>query len=105
MAHVTASFTLSQKASVKQVDRPEDIPFACPQNFKLLSECFAGVAFHNIPANITTGSPVNYTIRGDVGLRYIDVVRHRSDFEQRVMPLQWAIDQVREYFLEKNHLY
>ena len=39
--------------------------------------------------------PVNYTIFADAGLSSIDVVHHTSDFERRVFPLQWAVDQVR----------
>jgi ATP-binding cassette subfamily A (ABC1) protein 3 len=39
--------------------------------------------------------PVNYTIRADAGLYHIDVVKHSSDYEKRILPLQWAIDQVR----------
>ncbi|GJJ10065.1 hypothetical protein Clacol_004291 [Clathrus columnatus] len=38
-------------------------------------------------------SLLNYTIRADAGLGFIDVVHHKSDFEIRVLPLQWAIDQ------------
>jgi ATP-binding cassette subfamily A (ABC1) protein 3 len=94
MAHVTASFTPSQLAAVKQVDHPQDIPFACPQNFNFLSECFAAVAFYDIPGNISSGRSINYTIQADAGLGFIDVTRHRSDFEKRILPLQWEIDQV-----------
>ncbi|KAF5385138.1 hypothetical protein D9615_001087 [Tricholomella constricta] len=93
MAHITATFTPAQKNAIKKVESPADIPFACPQNFNFLSECFAAIAFNDIPANTTTGKPVNYTIRADAGLTFIDVVRHTSDFEKRILPLQWAIDQ------------
>ncbi|RDB29443.1 ABC transporter A family member 2 [Hypsizygus marmoreus] len=93
MAHITASFTPSQQDAVKKVSSPSEIPFACPQNFNLLSECFAAIAFNDIPANTSTGKPVNYTIRADAGLVFIDVERHTSDFEKRILPLQWAIDQ------------
>lgn len=94
MAHITASFTPSQLNSVKKVGSPADIPFACPQNFNFLSECFAAIAFNDIPANTSSGRPVNYTIRADAGLAFIDVGGHTSDFEKRILPLQWAIDQV-----------
>lgn len=30
------------------------------------------------------------------GLYHIDVVDHASDYEQRLLPLQWAIDEVRK---------
>lgn len=39
--------------------------------------------------------PVNYTIFADAGLSYINVEHHTSDFERRIFPLQWAVDQVR----------
>ncbi|KAF8079136.1 hypothetical protein FPV67DRAFT_1467643 [Lyophyllum atratum] len=93
MNHITASFTHAQLNAVKKVGSPADIPFACPQNFNFLSECFAAIAFNDIPANTSTGKPVNYTIRADAGLAFIDVPGHTSDFEKRVLPLQWAIDQ------------
>ena len=77
---------------MKQVSSPDDIPAACPQNFNLFSECFAAVAFYDIPAN--GSAPVDYTIWADGGLTFVDVEKHRSDFEKRILPLQWAIDQV-----------
>lgn len=43
----------------------------------------------------TAGAPpVNYTIFADAGLSSIDVEHHTSDFERRIFPLQWAVDQV-----------
>jgi len=93
MNRITASFTPAQLNAVKQVGSPADIPFACPQNFNFLSECFAAIAFNDIPANTSTGKPVNYTIRADAGLTFINVIQHTSDFEKRILPLQWAIDQ------------
>ncbi|KAG7099993.1 hypothetical protein E1B28_001784 [Marasmius oreades] len=94
MAQVTQTFTSSQKNAVRQLRNPSDIPATCPQNFNLFSECFAGIVFNDIPsagsANLTR--PVNYTIRADGGLFLIDV-DHNSDFEKRILPLQWAIDK------------
>jgi hypothetical protein len=92
MAHITSSFSPKQLRAVRKVASPSDIESECPQNFNLLSECFAAIAFNDIPAN---GGPVNYTIRADAGLVYINVVKHTSDFERRILPLQWAVDQVR----------
>ena len=43
--------------------------------------------------------PVNYTLFADASLSSIDVEHHTSDFERRVFPLQWAVDQVRVPFL------
>ncbi|KIK02224.1 hypothetical protein K443DRAFT_6276 [Laccaria amethystina LaAM-08-1] len=53
---------------------------ACPQNLNLFSECFAAVAFYDIPAN--GSAPVNYTIWADAGLAFV--------FEERILR---AIDQ------------
>ncbi|KAF5377145.1 hypothetical protein D9757_008793 [Collybiopsis confluens] len=91
MAHITSNFSPSQRNAVRKVDSPSAIPSECPQNFNLFSECFAAVAFYDIPSP-GTGS-INYTIQADGGLFHIDVVRHTSDFEVRILPLQWAIDQ------------
>ena len=48
--------------------------------------------FYDIPAN--GSAPVDYTIWADAGLTFVDVKKHKSDFEKRILPLQWAIDQV-----------
>jgi ATP-binding cassette subfamily A (ABC1) protein 3 len=94
ISHITTNFTHNQLASVQQLSSPSDIPAACPQNFNLFSQCFAALAFTNIPADGNASNPINYTIFGDAGLALIDVIHHTSDFEKRMMPLQWAIDRV-----------
>ena len=68
------------------------MPISCPQNFNQFSECFAAVVFHDIQSgsNITG---FNYTIRGDAGLGYVNVQKHTSDLELRILPLQWALDE------------
>ncbi|KAK7063610.1 hypothetical protein R3P38DRAFT_2492098 [Favolaschia claudopus] len=91
MARITSGFSASQHSAVRQVPTAAQLPFECPQNFNGFSECYAGLVFYDIPANVT--SPVNYTILADSGLFHIDVVRHTSDLETRVLPLQWAVDQ------------
>jgi ATP-binding cassette, subfamily A (ABC1), member 3 len=93
MSRITANFTSSQLKAVKKVASPSDVVPACPQNFALVSECFAAVIFQNIPAN-GSGENVEYTIQADAGLFYVNVIRHTSDFEERILPLQWALDQV-----------
>ena len=95
MAHITRGFSAKQLRAVTKVPSPADIPAACPQNFNLYSECFAAVAFDYIPPSCHTASAVNYTIRGDGGLFHVDVIRHDGDYETRILPLQWAVDQVR----------
>ncbi|KAG1813914.1 uncharacterized protein BJ212DRAFT_1274572 [Suillus subaureus] len=93
MARITSNFTSNQLQAVKQVATPADIPTQCPQNFDLSSQCFAGIAFNYLPMNATDTTPINYTISADAGLVYINVISHTSDFETRILPLQWAIDQ------------
>lgn len=94
ISHITANFTHNQLSSVQQLPSPSDIPAACPQNFNFLSQCFAALSFTNIPADGNASNPINYTIFGDAGLALIDVIHHTSDFEKRILPLQWAIDRV-----------
>ncbi|KAH7922678.1 P-loop containing nucleoside triphosphate hydrolase protein [Leucogyrophana mollusca] len=93
ISHITSGFTSSQLRAVKKVATPADIPSNCPQNFNLYSECYAGVAFNYLPTSPTDKTPVNYTISADGGLVYINVYSHTSDFEERILPLQWALDQ------------
>jgi ATP-binding cassette subfamily A (ABC1) protein 3 len=93
MDRMMSGFSKAQVDQVKQASSGPELPFECPQNFNGFSECYAAVVFYDIPAN--TSSPVNYTILADSGLFHIDVVHHNSDFETRVLPLQWAVDQVR----------
>ncbi|KAF8900796.1 hypothetical protein CPB85DRAFT_1439365 [Mucidula mucida] len=88
ISRITQNFTSAQLSAVKQVDSPDNIPSECPQNFNLLSECFAAVVFHDL----SEARPVNYTLRADAGVSHIDV-DHKSDFELRILPLQWAIDK------------
>ncbi|KAF9045107.1 hypothetical protein BJ165DRAFT_1346335 [Panaeolus papilionaceus] len=91
--HITSNFAPHQLAAVRKLDNPADIPKTCPQNFNFFSECFAALAFYDIPGSNSSGRAVNYTIFADAGLSSIDVVKHTSDFEERIFPLQWAIDK------------
>lgn len=98
MARVTSGLSASQLRSVRKVATPAEIPGTCPQNFNGFSECYAAIAFYDIlPNGNATTKSLNYTILADSGLFHIDVVRHDSDFEKRVLPLQWAVDQVRDH--------
>lgn len=92
IARITSNFSKNQLRAVKQVSSSTDFPAECPQNFNLFSECFAAVGFGDIPA--TGNRSINYTISADSGLAFIDVVHHTSDFEKRILPLQWSIDKV-----------
>lgn len=95
MSKVTSGFTPTQLAGIKKVAAVSDIPFACPQNFDQVSECFAAIVFNNIPAATGDIVPISYTLQSDGSRAHIDVVRHIGDFEQQILPLQWAVDQVR----------
>lgn len=97
MGHISSGFNEQQRANIRKVDSPAAIPAACPQNFNLFSECFAAVAFTSIPVEDNATSPIRYTIRADAGLFYINVVQHTSEYELRILPLQWAIDQVHTF--------
>ncbi|EJD03513.1 P-loop containing nucleoside triphosphate hydrolase protein [Fomitiporia mediterranea MF3/22] len=95
MSRVTSGFSNSQMQVVHQVATQADIVQACPQNFNLFSECFAAVSFDSFPSSSSSGNAsatLNYTIFVDGGLFHIDVEKHTSDYEERVLPLQWAID-------------
>ena len=98
MQQVTAGFSPSQLKAVKQVSSPAEITTMCPQNFHLVSECFAALVFEFLPFPlgdlVLASSDVSYTIRADRGLRHIDVKEHTGDFEKRILPLQWAVDRV-----------
>jgi hypothetical protein len=92
---ITANFTSTQLAAVKEV-KPGGIDSECPQNWNGVSPCFAAIEFSNIPN--TNGSlllpNLYYTIYADLGLGYINVQKHTSDMEKRILPLQWEVDKV-----------
>ena len=94
MSNISALLTPTQRQYVRQVSDASNIPTTCPQNFAGLSQCFAAVIFYDIPANGSASRPVDYTIQADAGLSYINVQKHTSQYEQRILPLQWAIDKV-----------
>ena len=62
---------------------------------------FASVSFEAIP-DAGSSQTLNYTIRVDSGLRYINVRDHNSDYELRVLPLQWAIESVSAQLLASS---
>jgi ATP-binding cassette, subfamily A (ABC1), member 3 len=93
MNRVTSSFSAKQASRVQKVNKEGDVPAACPQNYNGVSECFAAVVFDDVPANASLTEPVHYTIQADASLGYVDVVNHKGDYEKRILPLQWAVDQ------------
>ncbi|KAG8766793.1 hypothetical protein FRC15_006111, partial [Serendipita sp. 397] len=75
-------------AALKQLESEEAVTAACEQNFNGYSDCWTAIIFNDIDGF----SGVNYTIRADAGLRYINVEKHTSDYEVIVLPVQWALD-------------
>lgn len=94
MSHISTNFTAEQLKGLKKVNSPDDVPSACQENFNLFSECYAAVVFTSFPSGDNGSQTIEYTLRGDGGFFHIDVVHHKSDFEKRIMPLQWAVDSV-----------
>jgi len=97
ISHLTSNFTPIQLAAVKQVQDRSKLLLACPQNYNGVTPCFAAIEFVNTPsanASDSVSGPMEYIIRADAGLSRIDVVKHTSDFENIILPLQWAIDSV-----------
>ncbi|KAH8835982.1 P-loop containing nucleoside triphosphate hydrolase protein [Flagelloscypha sp. PMI_526] len=90
ISRLTAGFSADQLGSIRKLTNPNDIPEQCPQNFNLFSECYAAVAFYDAVPGTRS---VNYTILADGGLAYVNVEDHTSDYEKRIMPLQWALDK------------
>jgi ATP-binding cassette subfamily A (ABC1) protein 3 len=95
ISRITSSFTPTQQQHVRQLSDVSEISSTCPENFAGLSQCFAVVVFYDIPAN--GSADVVYTLQADAGLLYINVQKHTSQYEERVLPLQWAIDKVNFY--------
>ncbi|CCL98836.1 uncharacterized protein FIBRA_00841 [Fibroporia radiculosa] len=94
MSHITSGFNQKQLGSIQKVI-PGDIPATCPENFNGFSECYAAVVFNSLPDMTSeqgAPQPINYTLRADGGLYYINVAQHTSSYEERVLPLQWAVD-------------
>jgi hypothetical protein len=97
ISHITKEFNDKQLDAVKQVPSRNDIRTACPQNFLLSSGCFAAISFEALPKNGSARRSFNYSILADGGLTHIDVPQHASDYERRIMPIQWAVDSVSEH--------
>jgi len=94
ITYITQGPNSKQLAGISKVETIDDIPDRCPQNFNSFSECFAGLSFEYLPSGPSDTRPINYTILGNGGFGYINVIRHTSDYELYVLPLQWAVDQV-----------
>lgn len=88
MSIVTRDFSERQLSAVRRVDSVQELAAECRPNFNGFSQCFAGLEFNGL----LPGNGINYTIRADAGLLFIDV-ENNSDFEIRLLPLQMAVDK------------
>jgi len=94
IAHITRGFNDKQLTAISKAENTDDILSQCPENFNLFSECYAGLSFDYLPSGPTDTRQINYTILADGGYGYINAIKHTSDYEIYVLPLQWAVDQV-----------
>ncbi|BFZ63560.1 hypothetical protein YB2330_004688 [Saitoella coloradoensis] len=78
------------RGTVVQLQTSTELAELCPQNFIGASPCFAAVEFNEV--DFTTNQ-FSYTLRADTGSNTIRVDTNSGSFEQKVLPLQWAIDQ------------
>lgn len=99
---MSRDFSPQQRNAMTRATTAEEIPIACPQNNNYISECFAALIFYDLPLAAEDPRPVNYTIRMDGALRHIDVINGKSSYEQRILPLQWAVDRVSHFVLPKG---
>lgn len=94
MNHVMANFSSRQLAGIYEANSSE-LNKRCVLNFSGGSSCYITVTFESIPPTSSNGSlGLEYTIRSDEGIYQVDVFRHTSGLETKVIPLQWAIDHV-----------
>ena len=92
MSRVTRGFSTKQLGSFRKVST-DDIATICRENFSGSSACFASVIFDAIPGS-GSNQTLNYTIRADSALGFVNVADHTSDYEVRILPLQWADESV-----------
>ncbi|KAK9467470.1 hypothetical protein V1512DRAFT_223607 [Lipomyces arxii] len=86
MANVTTGLPADQ---VVELDDPIEIFRVCRQTLRGSSTCYGAVewlAFDSEAQNYT------YNLRADAGLDKISIDDHKSDAENYILPLQWAID-------------
>ncbi|TFK92820.1 P-loop containing nucleoside triphosphate hydrolase protein [Polyporus arcularius HHB13444] len=90
VSRMIRGFSGKQLASFRKVNT-DDIATLCRENFSGSSACFASVIFHGIPG-AGSNQTLNYTIQADSALGFVNVIDHTSDYERRILPLQWAIE-------------
>ena len=91
---VVTNFSSRQRAGIHEASSSE-LNKRCVLNFSGGSSCYITVTFDSIPPTSSNGSlGLEYTIRSDEGIYQVDVFRHTSALETKVIPFQWAIDHV-----------
>ncbi len=92
VSRMIRGFSGKQLASFRKVNT-DDIATLCRENFSGSSACFASVIFDGIPG-AGSNQTLNYTIQADSALGFVNVIDHTSDYERRILPLQWAVESV-----------
>ncbi|KAF8472700.1 ABC transporter [Kalaharituber pfeilii] len=84
---------------VRVLENDNDLSTVCKQSLRGASDCYAVAVFVSSPENpnpeVVEGNNAiwNYTLRADGSLgRVISVENHRNDIQERLFPLQHAID-------------
>ncbi|KAH9486190.1 ABC transporter A family member 2 [Psilocybe cubensis] len=94
MSHVTSGFSSRQLKGVIEVEDTASLFDICISNANGASPCFVALTFEDIPTASTSDKrPLNYTFWAGSGAYRVDVLKHTSDLETVLLPLQWAVDQ------------
>lgn len=86
---MSKAFIKINPSQILHLNNSDEIVHVCAQSLRGTSRCYGGVQWNDLnPAT----NLYNYTIRGNWGLRNIDVRSDQSDTDKYVLPLQLAID-------------
>ena len=78
-------------SQVIPLENSDQIYTTCAQNLQGSSKCLAAIQWNRV--DLRGDVPIyNYTIRGNTGMRNIDV-ESGTDVDKTLLPLQWAVDQ------------
>lgn len=99
--HLSASFSPKQREAIRRLSNVEQLSSECGSNFRSISKCFGGIVFNNIPK---AGGAVDYALLADQAMYLINVLNQQSNEQQRIFPLQWAIDKARWLSFATNQL-
>ena len=89
---LAVNFNAYQRSAVQELAAADGLRDECQQNWSGTSPCYAAIWFNNVQAG---SGAIDYTLLVDEGLGdTIDVDGQKSDYQKRVLPIQWAIDKV-----------